>query len=188
MRYVAGAAGSEHTVMIRSDGFAVACGWNVDGQCNVPDLPAGMRYVAAAAKGNQTVLIRSDGSAVAFGCNWKGACNIEALPARMRYVAVSAGGFHTLLFRNDGKVLACGDNGHGRCVVPQLLAGAEYVPPDTRSVIWSPHLHQWFSPASRAIVITVLLSFRSRFGMLSLDISVQILAFALPRAFVPRLL
>merc|ERR1712232_1232237 len=30
------AAGDKHTVLLRSDGTAVACGYNIYGQCNVP--------------------------------------------------------------------------------------------------------------------------------------------------------
>ena len=32
------AAGFRHTVLLRSDGRAVACGWNADGQCDLPAL------------------------------------------------------------------------------------------------------------------------------------------------------
>jgi alpha-tubulin suppressor-like RCC1 family protein len=37
-------AGGNHTVLLRSDGHAVACGQNIFGQCNVPPLAEGMTY------------------------------------------------------------------------------------------------------------------------------------------------
>ena len=39
------AAGGGHTVLLRSDGTAVACGRNADGQCHLPALDGGLTYV-----------------------------------------------------------------------------------------------------------------------------------------------
>ena len=47
MRYTAAAAGFSHTVLLRSDGQAVAFGWNDDGQTDVPPLPAGLYYTTS---------------------------------------------------------------------------------------------------------------------------------------------
>ena len=41
-RYTAAAAGNRHSVLLRSDGAAVACGYNSDGQTDVPALPPGV--------------------------------------------------------------------------------------------------------------------------------------------------
>ena len=35
-------AGGTHTVLLRSDGCAVACGWNFHGTCNIPPLDGGV--------------------------------------------------------------------------------------------------------------------------------------------------
>ncbi|CAK0796691.1 unnamed protein product [Prorocentrum cordatum] len=76
------AAGDEHTVLLRSDGAAVACG---------------LAYVQVAAGGVHTVLLRSDGAAVACGWNVFQQCDLPALRTRwahwlrwqpcLRYVA-----------------------------------------------------------------------------------------------------
>ena len=41
----ADAAGDGHTVLLRSDGEAVVCGDNDDGQCNLPALEEGVRLI-----------------------------------------------------------------------------------------------------------------------------------------------
>ena len=60
------AAGDNHTVLLRSDGTAVACGDNREDQCLIPRLPDGLSYTYCSAGGDITVLIRSDGAAVGF--------------------------------------------------------------------------------------------------------------------------
>ena len=70
-----------HTVLLKSDGTAVAFGDNVFGQCNIPVLPEGVIYTQAASGHVHTVLLKSDGTAVAVGDNNHGQCNIPALPA-----------------------------------------------------------------------------------------------------------
>ena len=62
-------AGANHTVLLRSDGSAVAIGNNTHGQCNIPPLKEGMAYIQISAGISHTVLIRSDGCAVAVGSN-----------------------------------------------------------------------------------------------------------------------
>ena len=56
-----------HNVLLRSDGNAVACGYNGSDQCNIPPLDEGMSYTQVSAGGDHTVLLRSDGHAVACG-------------------------------------------------------------------------------------------------------------------------
>ena len=48
-------AGLMHTVLLRSDGNAVAFGWNEDGRCDVPPLVPGLGYVGCAAGARHTV-------------------------------------------------------------------------------------------------------------------------------------
>mmetsp|Transcript_74294 Transcript_74294/g.207586 ORF Transcript_74294/g.207586 Transcript_74294/m.207586 type:complete len:168 (+) Transcript_74294:62-565(+) len=79
------AAGETHTVLLRSDGTAVACGDNRDAQCDLPPLGAGQTYVQVAAGLEHTVLLRSDGMAVACGFNGHGRCNVPALDAGCVY-------------------------------------------------------------------------------------------------------
>ena len=51
--------GSDHTVLLRSDGIVVvAIGSNDHGQCNIPSLDEGMTYTQVAAGFQNTVLLR----------------------------------------------------------------------------------------------------------------------------------
>ncbi|CAK0819108.1 unnamed protein product [Prorocentrum cordatum] len=82
------AAGSRHTVLLRSDGSAVACGGNEDGQCDLPALTGALAYTQVAAGEWHTVLLRSDGSAVACGGNDDGQCDLPALTGALAYTQV----------------------------------------------------------------------------------------------------
>ena len=119
-------AGLEHTVLLRSDGQAVACGCNSDGQCNIPPLDEGISYSQVSAGTSHTVLLRSDGQAVACGQNSDGRCSIPPLDEGLSYSQVSAGGSHTVLLRSDGQAVACGDNFAGQCGIPSLDEGPSY--------------------------------------------------------------
>ena len=72
-------AGGGHTVLLRSNGTAVACGGNLWGQCDLPALEGDLTYTQAAAGDHHTVLLRSDGTAVACGDNQFGQCDLPAL-------------------------------------------------------------------------------------------------------------
>merc|ERR1719356_208975 len=87
LTYTQVAAGTHHTVLLRSDGSAVACGGNDDGECEIPALMEGLTYTQVAAGACHTVLLRSDGSAVACGGNDDGECDLPALPADLTYAA-----------------------------------------------------------------------------------------------------
>ena len=54
-----------HSVLLRSDGAAVACGDNCLGQCNIPGLVDGVTYTHVDTGTDHTVLLASDGTAVA---------------------------------------------------------------------------------------------------------------------------
>ena len=59
------AAGCAHTVLVRSDGVAVAVGADKEGQCRVPPPPSHeLFYTGAAAGDRHTVLLRSDGDMI----------------------------------------------------------------------------------------------------------------------------
>ena len=73
------AAGMKHTVLLRSDGMAVAFGHNRERQFDVPQPGAGVTYTQAAAGGHHTVLLTNDGAAVAFGNNDKGQCKVPEI-------------------------------------------------------------------------------------------------------------
>lgn len=104
LSYTAIAAGSSHSVTLRSDGqirvwgnpdpwgyWSAGSGEDGQGIGNVPTLPSGMVYTAVAAGGNHSLALRSDGQVVAWGSNTQGQTNVPDLPAGMRYTAVAGG-------------------------------------------------------------------------------------------------
>ena len=115
-----------HTVLLRSDGQAVACGSNSHGQCNIPPTEAGISYIQVSGGGLHIVLLRSDGQAVACGQNFDGRCSIPPLDEGLSYSQVSAGRRHTVLLRSDGQAVACGSNSFGQCSIPRLHEGLSY--------------------------------------------------------------
>ena len=119
------AAGSGHTVLLRSDGTAVACGSNVYGQCTLPASGEGTTYTQVAADCD-SVLLRSNGTAVACGSNSYGQCTLPALGEGTTYIQVAAGTYHTVLLRSDGTAVACGSNSSGQCTLPALGEGITY--------------------------------------------------------------
>ena len=51
------AAGANHTILLRSDGRAVAVGDNEEGQCNIPNLDPGTHYIVDSRPvGNDLIL------------------------------------------------------------------------------------------------------------------------------------
>jgi hypothetical protein len=85
------AAGSSHSVALKSDGTVVAWGNNLFGQITIP---IGLTGVMAIAAGEyHTVALKSDGTVVAWGWNADGETNA---PAGLGGVtAIAAGWYHT---------------------------------------------------------------------------------------------
>ncbi len=126
--YTQVSAGMNHTVLLRSDGKAVACrSSSEDGRCKIPPLDQGISYTQVSAGGRHTVFLRSDGSAVACGSNDEGQCNIPLLDEGLFYTQVSAGRQHTVLLRSDGQAVAFGCQVFGRCSIPPLDEGISYI-------------------------------------------------------------
>ncbi|CAK0907181.1 unnamed protein product, partial [Prorocentrum cordatum] len=120
------AAGGRHTVLLRSDGTAVACGYNDEGQCDIPALVGDVTYTQVAAGGRHTVLLRSDGTAMACGYNDEGQCDIPALVRDVTYSQVAAGAGHTVLLRSDGTAVACRHFDEGQHDLPAMVGGVTY--------------------------------------------------------------
>ncbi|CAE7834151.1 glo-4 [Symbiodinium sp. CCMP2592] len=126
LRYVAVAAGTFHTLLLRSDGLSVACG-SYKSQGLIPQPPRGVKYIDVAANQENTLLLRSDGQAIA--CGPDDGSERQQIPftqAGQEYVAIAAGAHHSVVLRSDGTVLAFGHNCDGRCNVPPLPAGTCY--------------------------------------------------------------
>ena len=75
-KFLRGAVIQYHTVLLRSDGRAVACGDNEYDQCKIPPLDDGLTYIQVSAGHDCTMLLRSDGHAVAWGQNRSWQCYI----------------------------------------------------------------------------------------------------------------
>eukprot|EP00929_Paragymnodinium_shiwhaense_P041904 TRINITY_DN21760_c0_g2_i1.p1 TRINITY_DN21760_c0_g2~~TRINITY_DN21760_c0_g2_i1.p1 ORF type:complete len:787 (+),score=116.10 TRINITY_DN21760_c0_g2_i1:69-2429(+) len=129
------AAGHKHTILIQSDGKALAVGADSgqdpgprrESQKDIPEPPPGVEYIAAAGGARHTVLVRSDGEAVAVGSNLHGQCVIPPLTRNAHYCGCAAGYAHTVLLSTDGQVRAFGTNAGGQCSVPaQTWNGVYY--------------------------------------------------------------
>ena len=107
------AAGSLHTVALRTDGTVVAVGRNYEGQCDVSEWTD---IVAVSAGSDFTVGLRADGTVVAVGgdVNSDDACDVSDWTD---IVAVSASYSLTVGLRADGTVVVVGPNNYGECDV-----------------------------------------------------------------------
>ncbi len=126
------AAGTIHSLALKSDGTVVAwgCAASTSGQCNVPSGLTGVTAIAAGA--SNSLALRSDGTVVAWGC---GNPNFDAgqcdVPSDLSGVtAISASDHHSLALKSDGTVVAWGCGAplgysmdFGQCDVPAGLTG-----------------------------------------------------------------
>ena len=105
------AAGSFHTVGLKSNGTVVATGQKHRGQCDV----SGWRGIVSLSAGSfHTVGLKSDGTVVATGENTAGQCDVSGWRG---IVSLSVGGSRTVGLKSDGTVVATGTNGYGQCDV-----------------------------------------------------------------------
>jgi len=105
------AAGSSHTVGLKSDGTVLAVGHNYSGQCNVSNWTNITKVTAGTYN---TVGVKADGTVVAVGYNFSGQCDVSSWTD---IVHVAAGFEHTVGVKADGTVVAVGSNGYGQCNV-----------------------------------------------------------------------
>lgn len=98
------AAGSFHTLGLKSDGTVVATGKNIDGQCNVESWS---NIVQVAAGEAHSVGLTSEGTVVAEGNNSSGQCNVDTWSDIKQ---IAAGFNFTLGLKFDGTVVSAGTN------------------------------------------------------------------------------
>lgn len=120
-------ASSAHTVALRSDGYAVAFGYNLRGECNVPVLPNGVFYVSVDADYLTTILLRSDGNIVVIGDATSGQNSVPGLPPGLRFVEAVTGRNHCAARRCDGVVVQWGHPMHPSNDLPVLPWGVHFV-------------------------------------------------------------
>lgn len=95
-------AGRNHTLYLRDDGSAAACGDNSAGQCDVGGW-SGIVQLCAGAE--HSLALRSDGTVLAAGSNEYGQCDVGQWK---NVVSIAAGDYDSLALCADGTVLSSG--------------------------------------------------------------------------------
>jgi len=91
-----------YTVGLKTDGTAVAVGYNENGQCNVGEW---CDIEAISVGTEHTVGLKKDGTVVAVGANHYGACNTEDWQDIVDILAYNSS---TYGLKSDGTVVGCG--------------------------------------------------------------------------------
>jgi uncharacterized repeat protein (TIGR02543 family) len=120
------AAGSYHTVGLKTNGAVVAVGDDSYGKTQVT-IWTGITQVAAGM--DHTVGLESDGTAVAVGDTTFGRCNVDGWTD---IIQVAAGGYHTVGLCSNGTVVGAGRDAQGQqnfgswTDIVQVAAGEVY--------------------------------------------------------------
>ena len=105
------AAGSYHTVGLKTNGTVIAVGDNGHGQCNVDSWTD---IIAVSAGLYHTIGLKADGTVVAVGDNQYGQCDVDSWKD---IIEISASTYCTVGLKNNGTVVATGYNEYGQCNV-----------------------------------------------------------------------
>jgi len=112
--FVAIAAGTCHSLALKSDGSIVGWGYNGYGQATPP---SGNDFVALAAGSGHSLALKSDGSIVGWGLSLN-SYNQASPPAGTNFVAIAAGNYHSLALKSDGSIVGWGCNDRGQANPP----------------------------------------------------------------------
>jgi alpha-tubulin suppressor-like RCC1 family protein len=121
-RFIAVAAGGEHSLALKADGTVVAWGRNLSSEATVP---TGLSNVIAIAAGGRSgsgfsLALRRDGRVVAWGDN---AHLQTSVPNGLsNVVSIAAGTEHCLALKKDGTIIGWGINEEGRTQSPVGLS------------------------------------------------------------------
>lgn len=110
------AAGSGHSLALKSDGSAVAWGNNDYGQATIP-AEAQSDVIQVAAGDSFSLALKVDGSVVAWG-NDNYRQTVVPLAAQSGVAQVDGGGTFAVALKTDGTVVAWGDFYYGQTAVP----------------------------------------------------------------------
>ncbi len=127
------AGGGDHSLFVKNDGTAWACGYNVAGQLgdgtttlykSTPVQVSGLTGITSVAAGEyHSLFLKNDGSVWACGNNSSGQLGDgttvdKSTPVQVSgltgITAVAGGERHSLFVKNDGTVWACGKNWDGQ--------------------------------------------------------------------------
>jgi alpha-tubulin suppressor-like RCC1 family protein len=131
------AAGTQHSLFLKSDGSLWGMGCNFSGQlgianftsANLPVLIVPSNVVSIAAGGYHSLLLKSDGSLWGMGQNSEGqlgdgayslfpfvtnGVSVPEMIAASNVVAIAAGECHSLILKTDGSLWAMGQNLEGQ--------------------------------------------------------------------------
>lgn len=114
---IAIAAGTSHSLALRSDGTVVAWGGNDAGQCDVPENLTGI--VAIGAGDRHSLAVTADGHLIGWGANEFG--QATAPVDLENVVAVAGGGRHTLALKRDGTIRVWGADDFYQSTPPNNL-------------------------------------------------------------------
>lgn len=113
------AAGSYHSLALRTTGSVAAWGFNAFGQSTVPADLAGI--VAIAGGGNHSMALSNTGVVTCWGLNDEGQCSV---PVTLGIAtAIAAGNGHSVALKSDGTVACWGDDLLGQATTPPGTTG-----------------------------------------------------------------
>jgi alpha-tubulin suppressor-like RCC1 family protein len=119
-RFTAIAAGSLHSLALKSDGTVVAWGENRTGQSTVAAGLSGVIAIAAGGNGigGHSLALKSDGTVVAWGSNENGQTSVPADLSGV--IAIAAGAGYNMALKSDRTVISWG--AYGETNVPTGLS------------------------------------------------------------------
>ncbi len=132
MAYMSYGCGTNHALLVRSDGVIVPIhataggSANSHGQANAPTLPPGRWATKVGGGDTFSVALLDDGSIFCWGDNSLGQCVVPGLPLGVVYTDFDCGDAFTLAMRSDGVLIGWGNNIVGQCNPPQLPSGVRY--------------------------------------------------------------
>lgn len=124
-------AGSDHSLFLKNNGTAFACGRGQFGQLgnggfadlNSPTQVTINNVTAISAGGNHSLFLKSDGTVWSCGYNFDGelgdgTTTNKTTPVQVSglsgIIAIAGGEKHSIFLKNDGTVWACGYNAYGQ--------------------------------------------------------------------------